>query len=150
MIDQNSQYNQLPKELDSVFSELEINKHLRHAGIKKSFGFGCAYLFQLIFCLIFQHKNWFSLLDSKKAEKYPAKDAVYRFLNESKFNWCRFLLLLSSFTIQKVDRLIDKNRPKVLIVDDSVYDRNRSKLRLCLPVLLCYLGKTDVTQINAQ
>ncbi|MDQ0215416.1 hypothetical protein J2S13_001829, partial [Oikeobacillus pervagus] len=25
MIDQNSQYNQLPKELDSVFSELEMN-----------------------------------------------------------------------------------------------------------------------------
>ncbi|EKN69961.1 IS4 family transposase [Schinkia azotoformans] len=127
MIDQNSQYNQLPKELNSVFSELEMNKHLRQAGIKKSFGFGCTYLFQLIFCLIFQHKNWFSLLDSKKAEKYPAKDAVYRFLNESKFNWRRFLLLLSSFTIQKVARLTDKNRPKVLIVDDSAYDRNRSK-----------------------
>ncbi|MCM3800543.1 IS4 family transposase, partial [Caldibacillus thermoamylovorans] len=42
------------KELDSVFSELEINKHLRQAGIKKSFGFSCSYLFQLIFCLIFQ------------------------------------------------------------------------------------------------
>ncbi|MED4411556.1 hypothetical protein [Schinkia azotoformans] len=68
MIDQNSQYNQLPKELNSVFSELKINKHLRHAGIKKSFGFGCTYLFQLIFCLIFHHNNWFSLVDSMKAE----------------------------------------------------------------------------------
>ncbi|MCM3053772.1 IS4 family transposase, partial [Caldibacillus thermoamylovorans] len=55
MINRNSQFNQLPKELDSVFSELEINKHLRQAGIKKSFGFSCSYLFQLIFCLIFQH-----------------------------------------------------------------------------------------------
>ncbi|GER75202.1 hypothetical protein BpPP18_32690 [Weizmannia acidilactici] len=42
MIDQNCQYNQLPKELDSVFSELEMKKHLRHAGIKKSFGFSCS------------------------------------------------------------------------------------------------------------
>ncbi|MCM3056214.1 IS4 family transposase, partial [Caldibacillus thermoamylovorans] len=65
MINKNSQFNQLPKELDSVFSELEVNKHLRQAGIKKSFGFSCSYLFQLIFCLIFQHRNWFSLLDSK-------------------------------------------------------------------------------------
>lgn len=127
MIDQSSQYNQLPKELDSVFSELEINKHLRHAGIKKSFGFGCTYLFQLIFCLIFQHKNWFSLLDSKKADKYPAKDTVYRFLNQSTFNWRRFLLLLSNFTIQKIDCLTAKSRPKVLIVDDSAFDRNSSK-----------------------
>lgn len=127
MIDQNSQKNQLPKELDSVFSELEMNKHLRQAGIKKSFGFSCSYLFQLVFCLIFQHKNWFLLLNSKKADKFPAKDAVYRFLNQSTFNWRRFLLLLSTLTISKVNRLTDKSRPKVFILDDSAYNRNRSK-----------------------
>jgi hypothetical protein len=127
MIDQNSQNNQLPKELDSVFSELEMNRHLRQAGIKKSFGFSCAYLFRLVFCLIFQHKNWFSLLDSRKADKYPAKDTVYRFLNQSTFNWRRFLLLLSSFTIQKVGRITDQSRPKVFIIDDSAYNRNPSK-----------------------
>jgi hypothetical protein len=127
MIDQNQQNNQLPKELNSVFSELEILKHLRQAGIKKSFGFTCSYLFQLVFCLIFHHKNWFSLLDSKKADCYPAKDSVYRFLNQSTFNWRRFLLSFSSSTIQKTDGLTDKKRPKVLIVDDSAFDRNRSK-----------------------
>lgn len=127
MIDQNSQYNQLPNELDSVFSELEMYKHLRKAGIKKTFGLSCSYLFQLIFCLIFQHKNWYTLLDSKKADKFPAKDSVYRFLNQSTFNWRRFLLLLSTFTIKKVSRLTDKSRPKVFVFDDSAYDRNRSK-----------------------
>jgi len=127
MINRNSQFNQLPKELDSVFSELEINKHLRQAGIKKSFGFSCSYLFQLIFCLIFQHRNWFSLLDSKKADQFPAKDAVYRFLNQATFNWRRFLLLLSTFTIRKVASLTNRTRPKVFIIDDSSYDRNRSK-----------------------
>ncbi|WP_233201573.1 MULTISPECIES: hypothetical protein [unclassified Sporosarcina] len=73
MIDQTSPHNQLPKELDSVFTELKINKHLRETGIRKSLGFSCSYLFQLVFCLIFQHKNWYSLLDSKKADNYPAK-----------------------------------------------------------------------------
>lgn len=126
MIDQISQKNQLPKELDSVFSELEMNKHLRQAGIKKSFGFSCSYLFQLVFCLIFQHKNWFLLLNSKKADKFPAKDAVYRFLNQSTFNWRRLLLLLSTVTISKVNRLTDKSRPKVFILDDSAYNQNQS------------------------
>ncbi|KMY51727.1 hypothetical protein AC625_21175 [Peribacillus loiseleuriae] len=65
MIDQNNQNNQLPKELNSVFSDLEINKLLRQEGIKKSFGSSYAFLFQLVFHLIFQHENWFSLLDSK-------------------------------------------------------------------------------------
>ena len=127
MIDQNHQNNQLPKELNSVFFELDILKHLRQAGIKKSVGFRCSYLFQLVFCLIFQNKNWFSLLDSKKADCYPAKDAVYRFLNQSTYNWRRFLLSFSSSTIQRVDGLTDKKRTKVLILDDSAFDRNRSK-----------------------
>jgi hypothetical protein len=46
MINDNQQNNQLPKELKSVFGELEISKHLRNAGIKKKFGFSAAYLFQ--------------------------------------------------------------------------------------------------------
>lgn len=127
MIDQNQPNNQPPNELRSVFSELEIFKHLRKAGITKAFGFSCSYLFQLVFCLIFQHKNWFALLDSKKADLYPAKDAVYRFLNQPTFNWRRFLLSFSTSTIQKVDRLTDHTRRKVFIVDDSAFDRNRSK-----------------------
>jgi hypothetical protein len=127
MIDQKQPNNQLPKELKSAFDELEILKHLRKAGIKKSFGFTCSYLFQLIFSLLFHHKNWYALLDSKKAERFPAKDVVYRFLNHSKFAWRQFLLSLSTSTIQKVSKLTKDQRPKVLIIDDSMFDRNRSK-----------------------
>lgn len=127
MIEHNNQNNQLPKELNSIFSELEISKHLRKAGIKKRFGFSPFYLFQLVFCLIFQHKSWFSLLQSKKGDRYPAKDSVYRFLNHSMFVWGRFLTFFRAGTIQKVSILTDPNRPKALIIDDSMFDRNRSK-----------------------
>lgn len=127
MIDQNYDNNQLPNEMNAVFSELKIFKHLRQAGINKTFGFTSSHIFRIIFCLIFQHKNWFSLLNSKKSEGYPAKDAVYRFLNQSTFNWRRFLLLFSASTIKKVDSLTDHTRPKVFIIDDSSFDRNRSK-----------------------
>jgi hypothetical protein len=102
-------------------------KHLRQAGITKSFGFSCAYLFKLVFCLIFQQKNWFSLLESKKAGQFPAKGTVYRFLSQPTFYRCRFLLLLSAAAIQKVSCLTNHHRPKVRIIDDSAYDRNRSK-----------------------
>jgi hypothetical protein len=113
--------------LKFVFHELEIFKHLRQAGIKKRLGFTASYLFQLVFCLIFHHNSWFTLLKSKKGECYPAKDAVYRFMNHSKFAWGRFLTLFSASTIQKVTKLTDSKRPKVLISDDSMFDRNRSK-----------------------
>lgn len=127
MIANHDPFKQLPKEIKSAFIELKVIKHLREAGIKKSFGFTCSYLFQMIFCLIFQHKNWFRLLESKKADNLPGKDAVYRFLNHPKFAWRRFLLSLSASTLQKVSSLTSHHRPKVLIVDDSMFERNRSK-----------------------
>jgi hypothetical protein len=83
MIANNEQNKQLPNELKSIFKEMQLLKHLRKAGITKSFGFSCGYLFQLIFCLIFENKNWFQTLESKKSPELPAKDAVYRFLNQS-------------------------------------------------------------------
>lgn len=110
-----------------AFKELEILKHLRTSGINKGLGYTCAYLFKLIFCLIFEGENWFRLLESKKANNLPEKNTGYRFLNNSKYNWRRFLLSLSAATISKVSPLTKNERPKVLIVDDSAYERNRSK-----------------------
>ena len=127
MIAKNSLNNQLPNEIKSTFKELNVLKHLRIAGITKSFGFSCAYIFQLIFCMIFENKNWFRMLENKKATDIPAKDTVYRFLNQSTFNWRRFLLSLVASVIGKVSKLTRHDRPKVLILDDSSYDRNRSK-----------------------
>lgn len=72
MINHNEQNNQLPSGLKAVFKDLKILKHLRTANISKSMGYSCGYLFQLIFCLIFQHKNWFRLLDSKKGRWSPS------------------------------------------------------------------------------
>jgi hypothetical protein len=57
MIEHYDQNNQLPKELNFVFRELEVTKHLRNAGITKKFGFTAAYLFQLVFSLICHHKS---------------------------------------------------------------------------------------------
>lgn len=127
MIANNDQENQLPKELKSVFKELNVLHHLRNAGITKSVGFTCAYIFKLIFCLVFEGKNWFRLLQSKKSDGLPEKDAVYRFLNNPTYNWRRFLLSLSATTISKTSALTASDRLKVLIVDDSTYERNRSK-----------------------
>lgn len=127
MIANNDLNKQLPTELKSAFNELKVLKHLRNAGITKRFGFTCGYLFKLIFCLIFEQKNWFCLLASKKSENIPEKDTVYRFLNHSKFNWRRFLLSFGAATISKVSSLTNHKRPKVLIIDDSAYERNRSK-----------------------
>ena len=125
MIKQNSLSNQLPNEIQSAFNELQIIQHLRKAGFKKKFGFTCSNLFQLVFGLVFYHKSWFQLLQSNKSESLPGKDAVYRFLNHSCYAWRRFLSFLSSDTVAKVYSLARKDA--CFVVDDSMFDRNRSK-----------------------
>ncbi len=125
MIEQNGLSNQLPNEIKTAFNELRILEHLRNAGFKKKFGFTCSYLFQVVFTLVFYHKNWFQLLQSNKNESYPGKDAVYRFLNHYGYAWRRFLSFLSSAVIIKPHSLTSKDG--CLIVDDSMFDRNRSK-----------------------
>jgi hypothetical protein len=125
MIEQKGLSNQLPNEIKTAFKELQIIEHLRKAGFKKKFGFTCSYLFQLVFVLVFYHKNWFQLLESNKGEAFPGKDAVYRFLNHCNYAWRRFLSFLSSATIAKVHDLTKK--AAVFVVDDSMFNRDRSK-----------------------
>ena len=122
------QENQLPEELKIAFTELKVHKHLRQAGIKRNLGFACSYLFQIVFCLLFQHRNWFRMQESeRKSADYPSKDAIYRFLNCPNFAWQRFLSAFSGHVIEKVRPLTVKKQTSVLIVDDSAYERNRSK-----------------------
>ena len=127
-------------DLNGTFKELNVFKHLRNADITKSFGFSCNYLFQMIFLFIFEHKNRFRTLEGKKSSDFPAKDAVYRFLNQSTFSWRRFLSSFSACMIKRIWKLTDHTRPEVLILDDSSYDRNRSK---SLELLARYLDHTS-------
>ena len=126
IINQEEHKKQLPKEIQIAFKELKVLQHLKAAGFKKRFGFSCSYLFQMVFTLIFHHKNWFCLLESAKGQEFPGKDAIYRFINHGGFAWRRFLTGLSSDTINTIAGLTSHERAKVFIIDDSMYERNRS------------------------
>lgn len=127
MIEHAVENNQLPIEIRPAFQDLNVLKHLRKAGITKRFGFTCSYLFQLVFVLVFHHRNWFQLLDSTKGESFPGKDAVYRFLNHTGFAWRRFLLSLGVESVSKTNLLTSDKRVSAFVIDDSMYERNRSK-----------------------
>ena len=77
--------------------------------------------------LVFQGKNLFRFLNSKYKDQAVSKNTYYRFLNESSYNWKKFLLLLAAKVISVFDNLTRPERVKVLILDDSVIKRNRSK-----------------------
>lgn len=57
-----------------------------------------------------------------------AKDTVYRFMKNAQINWIRFASILASRIIQEaVEVLNNTDRVNVLIIDDFMFERNRSK-----------------------
>lgn len=125
------QHNSLPEQhqhqLSLIFTSLKVSQFLRKAGIRKTYGISSFAVFQIIFQLVFRGRNLFRLLEGNRAESLPGKDVIYRFLNESRYNWRRFYQLLSLQVIGKFEKLTSAKRIRVFIVDDSVMNRARSK-----------------------
>ena len=127
MLQHNSLSEQHQNQLTLIFSSLKLSQLLRTAGIRKSYGISSFAVFQIIFQLVFQGRNLYRLLEGNRAESLPGKDVVYRFLNESRYNWRRFYQLLSLKVIGRFEKLTSAKRIRVFIVDDSVMGRERSK-----------------------
>lgn len=110
-----------------TFKVLGVAKLLRQAGINKNCGISTYEAFQTLILLVFQGKTLYQFLHSKRKDQIASKNTYYRFLNNSTFNWRRFLLSLVAKITVVFSKLTDSKRVKVFILDDSVITRNRSK-----------------------
>lgn len=127
MINQMTQNENTQNQFSNTIMELQIGKLLRKANITKSCGVSAYGVFQFLLLLVFQGKNLFRFLNSKRKDMAVSKNTYYRFLNNVSFNWTRFLLLLSAKVTGVFSSLTRPERVKVLILDDSVVKHNRSK-----------------------
>ena len=127
MIYQMKQNEHTQNQFSNAIKELRIGKLLRKSNITKSCGIPAYEVFQFLLLLVFQGKNLFRFLNSKHKEQAVSKNTYYRFLNEVSFNWKKFILLLAAKVTAAFSSLTRPERVKVLILDDSVITRNRSK-----------------------
>ena len=127
MINQMTQNENTQNQFSNAVKELQIGKLLRTANITKSCGVSAYEVFQFLLLLVFQGKNLFRFLNSKRKDQAVSKNTYYRFLNDTSFNWTRFLLLLSAKVTSMFSSLTRPERVKVLVLDDSVVKRSRSK-----------------------
>lgn len=127
MINQMNTNDHTENQFFHALKELQIAKLLRRANITKTCGVFAYEVFQFLLLLVFQGKNLFRFLNSKHKEQAVSKNTYYRFLNEVSYNWSRFLMLLAVKVTSAFDRLTRPERVNVLILDDSVIKRNRSK-----------------------
>lgn len=127
MINHISQNENTKDDFSKTIKELQIGKLLRRSNISKNCGFSAFEVFQFLLLLVFQGKNLFRFLNSKHKDQAVSKNTYYRFLNETSYNWGKFLLLLAVKVTTAFHSLTRPERVNVLILDDSVIKRNRSK-----------------------
>jgi hypothetical protein len=84
-------------------------------------------LFKTLLLLVFQGENLYRFLSSDKGETACSKNSYYRFLEDCHANWNRFVMLLAVRVITYFSGLTRRERVKMLVLDDSVVSRERSK-----------------------
>lgn len=127
MIQETNSTEQANNIFQKTFSTLKLSKLLRQAGIRKSKGIPAMEVFKFLVLLVFQGKNLYRFLDAFRSKAEFSKNSVYRMLNGVKYNWRRFIHSLSARVIGLISPLTGPDRVKVLIIDDTVVPRNRSK-----------------------
>ncbi len=127
MINQMNQNENTQNKFSHAIHELKIGRLIRQSNITKNCGVPAFEVFQFLLLLVFQGKNLFRFLNSKHKEQAVSKNTYYRFLNETSYNWKKFLFLLSLKVTTAFDHLTRPERVKAFILDDSVIKRNRSK-----------------------
>lgn len=120
--------NQISKSINRFFKRFRVASLLKLANASKSKGFAAVDIFQFLFLLIFTNRSMYmNLLMGKNLPAF-AQDTAYRFMKMSHINWVRFTTLLATvISKEAIEPLTSDERMNVLIIDDSLIERNRSK-----------------------
>ena len=117
----------ISSKIDMFFANFSISKLMKKSNFYKESGIQCVVIVKEIFGLVFSGKNLYRTLKMNSDNIAFKKNTAYRFLNCSSYNWARLLLLVVTRIIEVINGLTSEDRATVLIADDSLYDRSRSK-----------------------
>ena len=124
----NQNDKQISKSIQRFFTRFHISSALKASNAYKKKGVPVVEVFPYLFLLIFSNRSMYMSLITGRNTPGFAKDTVYRFMKKLQINWIRFTTLLSSRIIKDAIVPLDsKERSNVLIIDDSMFERNRSK-----------------------
>ena len=126
IITQKAEENEhISEEIKGFMKRFDVSSTLKSSNAVKIKGFAVIEIFQYLFMLVFTHRSIY--MDMKKDTVSFAKDTFYRFLNAAHVNWIKLTTRLSAKNIEDaIVLLISEQRENVLIIDDTVFERNRS------------------------
>ena len=119
---------QISKSIKRFFTRFHISSALKASNAYKKKGIPVTEIFQYLFLLIFSNRSMYMNLITGRNTPAFAKDTVYRFMKMIHINWIHFTTILSSRIIKDAIIPLDsRDRANVFIIDDSMFERNRSK-----------------------
>ena len=114
--------------IQQFFTEFHVSQILRSCNAYKLRGFAVMAIFLVAFEAAFQRRSFYQRKKDAPESIPFERDTFYRFLNSCAIHWRKFTLLLGTAIIQKaIAPLTSGARRNVLIIDDSLFSRNRSK-----------------------
>ena len=128
-IPQNSENrNEIFNSVTYFMNNFQVGKLLFKCNAGKTKGIPVIEVFRYLFCLIFSERSMYMQRKTGIFDGSFCKNTVYRFFNNAKINWSRFTTLLSSRIINDFMKpLTDESCKDVFIIDDSLFERSRSK-----------------------
>ena len=115
-------------QLYSFFQRFHVERILRSANAVKFKGFSAVLIFLVAVVTAFQHRSFYMTLHLFHYQIDFGKDTFYRFMSSCHTNWRNFTMRLAHEIIRNViGPLTSSSRRNVLIIDDSVYSRSRSR-----------------------
>lgn len=128
-ITQNNQNdNNISKYIKIFFARFRISTALRSSNAYKQKGVPVVEIFRYLFLLIFTNRSMYMDMLTERTAPSFAKDTIYRFMKMVGINWMKFTTILSARIItEAIVPLNNLERANVLIINDSTYERNRSK-----------------------
>ena len=119
---------QISNSIKRFFTRFHVSSALKASNAYKKKGVPVMEIFQYLFFLIFSNRSMYMNLITGRNTPDFAKDIVYRFMKMVQINWMRFTTILASRIINNAILSLDsEDRANVLIIDDSMFERNRSK-----------------------
>ncbi len=113
--------------IQNFFSRYRISSIQKQCNAYKKQGFSVLQIVRYLFTLVFLNRSMFQNMQSKNAPEFR-KDTAYRLKDADYIDWKRFTTMTSALIIKDtIAPLTSESRRNAFIVDDSVYERNRSK-----------------------
>ena len=118
----------LSKKMQVFFRRYQVSRILCAANAYKLRGVPVLSIFLLVFRIVFQQRSVYTQMHLQRTAMPFGKDTFYRFMNSCRIHWRRFTTELAAAIIHAtLAPLTQADRINVLILDDSIYHRPRSK-----------------------